>query len=94
MLTNSVLRRTVTEVKLLQCFYMPSLTFLASTFLYPFGISDVVVAGFTVKQRSVEEKQESCVRQHPTCCKKVLQLAFNQSETELLVECYAAAEKY
>lgn len=33
-----------------------SLTFLATTFLYPFGISNVIVAGFTVKERPVEEK--------------------------------------
>lgn len=33
-----------------------SLTFLATTFLYPFGISNVVMAGFTVKERPVEEK--------------------------------------
>lgn len=42
-----------------------SLTFLASTFLYPFRIGDVVVAGFAVEQRPVEEKQEVHVRMRP-----------------------------
>lgn len=37
-------------------FIMWPLTFLASTFLYPFGICDVIVARFTVKQRPVEEE--------------------------------------
>lgn len=48
--------------KFRQYIYMQSLTFLASTFLNPFGIGYVIVAGFTVKQRPTEEKPEFHVR--------------------------------
>lgn len=36
-----------------------SLTFLASAFLYPFGVCDVIVAGFTVIQRPAEQQKGS-----------------------------------
>lgn len=36
-----------------------SLTFLASAFLYPFGVCDVIVAGFAVIQRPAEQQKAS-----------------------------------
>lgn len=55
------LQKLVNEVKPRQYFYILPLTFFASTFLYPFGVSNVIMAGFTVKQRPMEEQQQSHV---------------------------------